>query len=153
MTGRMNFTGGVLAGVLMLSISGAMLDQFHDGPGKPQFVKVCSGCHDAEIVLSQLQTPGEWADTLQSMTQLGAEATEEEWRLIERYIDSNLALILINKAAADELQLTMDVMPEVAAAIVKFRQEKGAFKSVDDVEKVPGIDLAKVDPRKSRFVF
>ena len=153
MTGRTILTGGALAGVLMLSISGAMLDQFPDGPGKPQLVKVCSGCHDAEIVLSHLQTPGEWADTLQNMTQLGAEATEEEWRVIERYIDSNLALILINKAAADELQLTMDVMPEVAAAIVKFRQEKGAFKSVDEVEKVPGIDLAKVDPRKSRFVF
>ena len=110
-------------------------------------------CRLAEIVLAQLKTPVEWAETLQSMAEQGADATPDEWRLIEQYIDSNLALIAINKAAAEELQLTMDSTPEVAAAIVKYRQANGAFKSVDDVKKVPGIDATKVDARRKRFVF
>ena len=138
----------------ILSVAAAIgQDRFPDGPGKPEMLKVCSGCHDAEIVLSHLQTPSEWVDTFQKMVDVGAEATEEQWRAIEQYIDTNLALIAINKSSAAELQLTMDCGPEIAAALVKHRREDGAFKSIDDVKKVAGVDAAKVDARKSRFVF
>lgn len=137
-----------------ISIAVAMAQTgFPDGPGKTELMKVCSGCHDPEIVLSHLQTPSEWTDTFQKMVDVGAEATSEEWRAIEQYIDTNLALIAINKSPAAELQLTMDCTPELAAAIVKQRQENGPFKSIDDVKKVAGVDGAKVDARKSRFVF
>jgi competence protein ComEA len=128
-------------------------DRFPDGAGRTELLKVCSGCHDAEIVLSHLQTPAEWTDTFQKMVDVGAEATADEWRAIEQYIDTNLALIAINKSPAAELQLTMDCTPQLAAAIVKYRQENGPFKSIDDVKKVAGLDGAKVDARKSRFVF
>jgi competence protein ComEA len=116
-------------------------------------LRVCSGCHDAEIVLANLKTPAEWTDTLHDMAQQGAEATADEWKVIEGYIDVNFALIPINKATADELARTMDVTPEIGAAIVAQRQEKGPFKSLDDVKKVAGVDAAKVDARKNRFVF
>jgi competence protein ComEA len=152
MTRRVMMTA-ILATAWGLSIAGAMQDRFPEGGGKAPLVKVCSGCHDAEIVLAHLQTPGEWADTLQNMVQLGAEATPDEWRLIEQYIDSNFALIRINKAAADEIRLTMDLTPDVAGAVVKFRQANGPFKSIDDLKKVAGVDAAKIDARKSRFVF
>jgi competence protein ComEA len=140
--------------VWIASIAAATVqDRFPDGPGKAEMQKVCSGCHDVEIVLSHLQTPAEWADTFQKMVDVGAEATQDEWRAIEQYIDANLALIAINKSPASELQLTMNCPAEVAAAIVKYRQENGPFKSIDDVKKVAGTDAAKVDAWKSRFVF
>jgi competence ComEA-like helix-hairpin-helix protein len=128
-------------------------DRFPDGPGKAEMQKVCSGCHDVEIVLSHLQTPAEWADTFQKMVDVGAEATQDEWRAIEQYIDANLSLIAINKSPAAELQVTMNCSADVAAAIVKRRQESGPFKSIDDVKNVAGVDAAKVDAWKSRFVF
>lgn len=128
-------------------------ERFPDGPGKPQLIKVCNGCHDAEIVLANLKTPTEWAETLQNMADQGAEATPDEWRLIQQYLDANIALIAVNKATADELQLTMELTPNLASAMVKYRQEKGAFKSLDDVKKVPGMDAAKLEARQSRFVF
>lgn len=134
-------------------MAAAAQDRFPEGPGKADLLKVCSGCHDAEIVLSHLQTPAEWTDTFQKMVDVGAEATNEQWGAIEQYIDANLALIAINKSPVGELQVTMDCTPELAAAIVKFRQESGPFKSVDDVKRVAGLDAAKVDARKSRFVF
>jgi competence protein ComEA len=143
----------VLATVWGMSSGAATQDGFPDGPGRSEVVRTCRGCHDAEIILANLKTPAEWSETLQDMAVQGAEATPEQWQLIERYIDANFALIPINKASADELQLTMDVAPEVAAAIVKQRQEQGPFKSVDDVKKVSGVDAAKVDARKNRFVF
>src|SRR5262245_57632565 len=143
-----------IAGVTIATFSCAMSlvaataqDRFPDGPGKTELMKVCSGCHDPEIVLSHLQTPCEWTDTFQKRVDVGAEATSDEWHAIEQYIDANLALIAINKSPAGDLQLTMDCTPEVAAAIVKFRQENGPFKSVDDVKKVAGVDGAKVDAR------
>jgi competence protein ComEA len=144
---------GVFATGWMLAVVAAMQDGFPDSAGKPEVVRVCGGCHDAEIILANLKTPGEWAETLQNMAQQGAEATPDEWRLIARYIDTNFALIPINKAAADQLQLTMDVAPGVAAAIVKHRQDHGPFESIDEVKRVAGVDAAKVDARKNRFVF
>ncbi len=142
--------------VLLWMVSIAALpsqEGFPEGAGKQELLKVCSGCHDAEIVLSHLQTPTEWADTFQKMVDVGAEASADEWRAIEQYIDANLALIAVNRSPASELQLTMSVTPDVAAAIVKHRQENGAFKSIDDVKKVAGTDAAKIDAWKKRFVF
>src|SRR6185295_8905524 len=77
---RMRAATGVLACVMASTIASAALqDKFPDGPGKTEVTKVCSGCHDAEIVLANLKTPGEWAETLQSMAQQGADATPAEW--------------------------------------------------------------------------
>lgn len=153
MSGRGTFTAAVAAGVLMLTVAASLQDRFPDAPGKPELLKVCGSCHDAEIVLSTLQTPAEWADTLQIMAQQGAEATPDAWRLIGRYIDSNFALIRVNKATASEIERTLDVTPAVAEAVVKQRQADGPFRSIDDVKKVEGVDATKVDARKSRFVF
>jgi competence protein ComEA len=144
---------GALAAVLATSIAVSSQDKFPDGEGKAELVKVCSGCHDAEIVLANLKSPGEWNETLQNMATQGAEATSDQWKLIERYIDTHFALAMVNKAPADELQLALDTTPEVAAAIVRYRQEKGPFKTIDDVKKVPGIDAAKVDAAQTRVVF
>ena len=145
----------LLAGaVWTASAVGAVVqDRFPDGAGKAEVVRVCNGCHDAEIILANLKTAGEWTNTLHDMAEQGAEATPDDWKTIERYIDANFALIPVNKAGADELVRTMEVAPDVAAAIVKARQDNGAFKSVDDIKKVAGVDAAKVDARKSRFVF
>jgi competence protein ComEA len=144
---------GCSAAVLVFTMSAATQDRFPNGPGKAEIVKVCSGCHEPDNVFAYPQTAREWAETLQKMAQLGAEATPDEWRLIEQYLDANLALIPINAAPVVELQRTMDVTQAVADAIVTYRKEKGGFKSVDDVKKVPGVDATKVDARKDRLVF
>jgi competence protein ComEA len=144
---------GAFAALLATSVALSSQDRFPDGPGKADVMKVCSGCHDAEIILANLKTPGEWNETLQNMATQGAEATPEQWKVIEQYIDVHFAMVMVNKAPADEIQLALDVPAEVAAALVKYRQEKGPFKSIDDVKKVPGIDAAKVDAATSRLVF
>jgi competence protein ComEA len=153
MTGLRTSVTCALATVLAATIATSTQDRFPEGPGRAEVIKVCSSCHDAEIVLANLKSPGEWNETLQNMAQQGAEATPQEWRLIEQYIDVHFALVMVNKAPADEIQVTLEVTPDVAAAVVKYRQEKGPYKSIDDVKKVPGIDAAKVDAARSRFVF
>ena len=147
------FVVGLLSGVLVLTIAAATQDRFPDAPGKAELIKVCSGCHEAENVFAHPQTAGEWSETLGNMAQLGSEATQEEWRLIEQFLDTQLAMIRINAAAAEELRRTIDIAETLAQAIVKYRQEHGNFKSTDDLKEVPGLDAAKVDARKDRLIF
>lgn len=46
----------------------------------------------------------------------------------------------INTATADELAAAIKgIGPKKAAAIVAYREQYGAFKSVDELKKVPGI--------------
>lgn len=52
--------------------------------------------------------------------------------------------ININSASADELQLLDGVGPSTANAIVEYREQNGAFVSVDDLVNVKGIGEKKV---------
>jgi len=63
------------------------------------------------------------------------------------------AEFLVNTATAKELEAALDVGAGVADAIVAFRADKGAFKSLEDVMKVPGLDAAKVEAVKGRLVY
>jgi competence protein ComEA len=40
-----------------------------------------------------------------------------------------------------------------AAAIVKYRTDKGSFKTVEDLKKVPDLDFKKIEAQKDRLVF
>lgn len=51
----------------------------------------------------------------------------------------------INTATAAELELLPRIGPKLAAAIVADREARGAFKSVDDLDRVPGIGARTVE--------
>src|SRR5262245_508833 len=135
--------------VWVLTAAALTQDRFPNGEGKTETLKVCSDCHDPDVIFASPKTASDWTETLAEMKQRGAEASMEEWRAVESYLDKYLALIPINQSQADELVRTMDVTPEVADAIVKYRREHGKFKAVDDIKKVPGLDAAAVDARKN----
>lgn len=52
--------------------------------------------------------------------------------------------ININTASADELQLLNGVGPSTANAIVDYREQNGAFASVEDLVNIKGIGEKKV---------
>ena len=126
---------------------------FPDDLGKPALLKACSDCHGAESVVAQLKTRDEWSKTLDTMAGNGAQASDEEWTQILDYLDKYFSLIAVNKGTARQLATQFDVADEEGEAIVRYRTEHGRFASVDDLKKVPGLDAAKVDARKDRFVF
>ena len=132
---------------------GTAQERFPEGPGRTTLFKVCGSCHGPESVLGTLRTRQEWSDVIDQMAQSGAQASDQEYDQILDYLVRSFSPIAINKAPAKALELALDVPQSVAEAIVTYRQEKGDFKSADDLKKVPGLESGKVDGRKERLVF
>jgi competence protein ComEA len=74
-----------------------------------------------------------------------------------QYLSKNFgpaaAKISINQAPAAELESGLGLTAREAAAIVTYRTEKGAFKAVDDLKKVPDLDFKKIEAQKERIAF
>jgi competence protein ComEA len=127
--------------------------RFPPGPGRDALFRVCANCHGPESVLGHLKTHDEWTKTLDEMAGNGATGSDEDWNLILGYLDRHYSLILVNRAPAKDLALTLDVPDSVAQAIVRLRTENGDLKTIADLKRLPGIDAAKIDARKDRLVF
>lgn len=59
------------------------------------------------------------------------------------------AAVNVNTATQAQLETLSDIGPVKAKAIIDYRTKNGPFKTVDDLEKVPGIGkaiLAKIKP-------
>lgn len=57
----------------------------------------------------------------------------------DKKVDNSSALININLAEVEELQTLKGIGPAKAQAIVSFREENGAFESIESIKDVPGI--------------
>ena len=124
-----------------------------NGPGRAALVKACSPCHGAETAVAQLKTHDEWRKTLDVMAANGADATDEEWNQILAYLNKHFSFIFVNKAAAGDLAVALDLPAADGETIVRYRDEHGRFTTIDDVKQIPGLDAAKIDAQKERFVF
>ncbi len=55
------------------------------------------------------------------------------------FVSSAFAAVDINTATQQQLEALNGIGPEKAKAIVDYRQKNGAFKTTEDLMKVPGI--------------
>lgn len=58
------------------------------------------------------------------------------------------AAVDLNTATQSQLETLEGVGPKKAQAIIEFRKKNGAFKSVNDLDKVPGFGAKTVDKLK-----
>lgn len=61
------------------------------------------------------------------------------------------AVVDINQASQSELESVSGIGPKKAQAIVEYRKKNGQFKSVDDLDKVPGFGKKTVDAIKKEI--
>jgi competence protein ComEA len=100
-----------------------------------------------------LRSEIEWRETIEVMQGVGAKGTTEQFAQVLRFLIRTQTKVNVNTATAAEIAPILDVSNAVAEALVKHRAEKGDFKTLDDLKKVPGIDAAKLDSRKDRVAF
>jgi quinoprotein glucose dehydrogenase len=60
--------------------------QLPPGPAHDLTVRVCSGCHSADLAASQHLSPQDWNSLVQSMSARGADATDAELKQITDYL-------------------------------------------------------------------
>jgi competence protein ComEA len=128
-----------------------------DGPGKETMQRICGGCHGAEIVLGKRLSRDGWSEIVANMIQRGAQGSDDEFADIVDYLANTVsgaaAKINVNKATAKELQSALDISDKQADAILQYRDAKGDFKNIDALKKVPGLDAAKIEAKKTNLAF
>jgi competence protein ComEA len=135
----------------------AAFAQLPEGPGKEITQQVCGNCHASDVLLAHRQSRDEWVNEIQKMITAGAEGTEEQFTAVldyvSKYLGPSAARINVNKATAADLESGLGLSTKESAAVVKYRSDKGAFKTVEDLKKVPDLDFKKIETQKERLDF
>jgi competence protein ComEA len=158
---RLALLSGALAlftGAAWTSISARQVRTLPDGPGKGETQKLCSQCHELDKAFSLSQDRAGWQRAIEKMTGFGMKGTEQELSAVLEYLVKNfpadeLPKINVNKAEAIELESGLSLKRSQAAAIIQYRNQHGAFKSVEDLKKVHGVDVEKIEAKKDRLIF
>lgn len=140
-------------GVRPASAQGAL----PDGPGKEIIQEACSVCHAVSMITEMRRSIADWKDTVEDMVSRGAPLMEGERETIIQYLAKNFgpdsAKVNINRAAAKELATALALSAKEAEEIVRVREQQGSFREWDDLKKVPGLDLQKLEAKKNRVSF
>ena len=112
---------------------------------------VCTTCHTPALYLHS-RTWSQWRDVIDQMRRYGTEATPEQWTHIDRYLARSLTEIDLNHADEDELMAVLGVDEKTAILIVQRRSDH-PFRTVADIEAVPGVDRALIESMEPRLAF
>lgn len=136
------------AGLCLGSVAGAQDD------GKALLERACTKCHGLTGTMRQRNSRERWTAIVDDMVARGAEGSDAEFEKITNYLAKNLGeKVGVNKASAEELAAGLGIPRTAAAAIVAYRQKNGAFKTLEDLKKVPSLDAADIDSKKDRLDF
>ena len=132
--------------------------QLPDGPGKDALVRVCSTCHEANRAAAFRLTREGWESTVADMKWRGAKGTDEDFAAIIEYLATNFLgeaapKLNVNRATSIELESVLSLLRKEAAAVIAYRDKTGGFKSIEDLEKVPGVDVKKIEAARERISF
>jgi competence ComEA-like helix-hairpin-helix protein len=114
----------------------------------------CAQCHGLNLITEKRQTREQWSTTVDQMQERGAEVTDEQAGLIVDYLAAHFGKpIHINTASVEALQDLLSMTSQEATVLIKYRQDNGAFKNLDDLLKVPGLDAKKIQEQSGNIVF
>ena len=125
-------------------------------PGKGQEIvlRMCSQCHGLEAITAVKNSKKRWTDVVDDMVSKGAEGTDEEVEIVISYLSRNFGQpININAATASQIQAGLSFTAEEAELLVRYRTEKGSFKSYEDLVKIPGLNADLLDEQKKNILF
>jgi len=144
--------------ILILFFSANLWAQLPEGPGRAETERLCQNCHELARSVSRRQDRDGWEATINKMEALGTQGTDKEFALILDYLSTHFPVeelppVNVNKAPAIELESRLSLRRSQAAAIIAYRNKNGRFKSIEDLKKVPGVDVEKIEAKKDRITF
>ena len=148
----------LVAGVLALTSASAVASKARGqeaqaDKGADAFTAVCSKCHPADRIVATRRTRTQWEETLEKMTKLGAQITDDNYETLIEYLLRHYGKINVNRGASKDLALVANITPSDADAIVKYRTDHGDFADFDALSKVPGVDVKALEEHRAALDF
>jgi competence ComEA-like helix-hairpin-helix protein len=144
---------GLLASGLLVAAAGRQSDDDLARVGHEMTEKVCTECHEVEVVTALRRTPRDWNNMVTTMAQRGANGTDDQFATIKKYLTRYYGLLAVNSASAEDFSAVLGLTAKDADAIVEYRKANGKFADAAALAKVPGIDAAKVEAQSDALVF
>ena|ERR1700733_11326640 len=116
---------------------------------------VCSMCHSPDAVIGKQGSKQWWQSKVTEMLQESTDIPASDVDTIVAYLAKSFPIVKINvnKAPAKDLETSLELTSQESEAIVRYREAKGSFKTLDDLKKVPGLDAVKIESKKDRLEF
>src|SRR5581483_11268511 len=140
-----------LLGLLFLPLV-LLAQDLPEGKGKDITERSCGACHEAGVVSKYRNSKDDWLSVVEDMKGRGADGSDDDFRVIVDYLAHFFGPnVNVNQAASKELETQLELTPAESEAIVQYRRDHGNYKSFDDLKKVPGIDVKKLEPLRQRI--
>src|SRR5258708_2789712 len=129
-------------------------DGLPEGKGKDAVLRMCASCHGMDRVTGEKNTRKRWNEVVDDMVARGAEGSDEDAAAVIRYLTRNFGKpVNINTSTAKEIESGLSFSAAQSEALVRYRLSNGAFKTYDDLMKVPGIDAKLLDEQRKNIQF
>jgi competence ComEA-like helix-hairpin-helix protein len=122
-------------------------------PVEPRFQEICGRCHTPDRITGTKKSALEWQETIDKMILKGAQVGDADYDVILGFLVRNFDRVDINWAEPGELVLALGLTKDEAERIAAYRKEHGDFKDFESLVKVPGVDVKKLEAKKSSIVF
>jgi competence protein ComEA len=144
----------ISAACIAAVVLAAPQDDLPEGKGKDVLQRMCSNCHGLDQVTAARYSKKFWGSVVDDMVSRGAEGSENDVNLVIGYLSRNFGKpVNINTATAKEIETDLSFTPAESELVVKYRTDKGAFKSYEDLQKVPGLRADLLEEQKKNIVF
>ncbi len=135
-------------------LSAADGDDLPAGEGKDVLLTMCTNCHGLAQVTSVKYSEKFWAAVVDDMVTRGAEGSDDDVNSVVGYLSRNFGKPLnINTSTAKEIEDGLSFAAAESQLLVRYRSEKGAFKTYEDLLKVPGLDAKLLEEQKKNILF
>ena len=90
----------VAGGLLTAGAVVAQGSDLPDAPGKDVVLNSCTACHGVDVIAMQRRTPDEWGQVVDRMVGNGASLSDQQYKTVVTYLQTNLAPPAAPAAAA-----------------------------------------------------
>jgi competence protein ComEA len=135
-------------------LSAANSDDLPEGKGKEVLIRMCSDCHGLDQVTTSRYPKKQWTYVVDDMVSRGAVGSDEDVNSVIGYLSRNFGKpININTSTAREIEAGLSFTAAQSQLVVRYRTDKGAFKTYEDLLKVPGLDADLLEEQKKNILF
>ena len=124
-----------------------------EAAGKEVVLRVCATCHEIETVIGSRRTKLGWQQSVNDMISRGAEGSNEDMEAVVAYLTTYFGKVNVNTATIEDLERVLELSGQEAQAIVSYRERNTKVKDFEELKKVPGVSVEKLQAKRGLIAF